>query len=133
MKKTIIIFYVLMVLLSCNSFFIKDHIIGNYYLTATDIVEQSALSYQDNDNGSVFLTVVGETVYSVGYNNSYIFLKQYPNYPNKTITNYYIVKIQNNINYLQKNKYGPFTLEEFNNKCNELQIINIQYTINLSL
>jgi len=133
MKKYILLISIFITSLSCNDLIIKKHIVENYYLTAPDIAEQSSLTYKNNNKGNNYFTVVDATVYSVGYDSSYIFLKQYPHYPNKTITNYYIVERQKDVICYQEKIYGPFTLEEFNKKCSELRVKEVHFTINLDL
>jgi hypothetical protein len=59
-------------------FVFKEHLFGNYYLVATDVIEDCALSYHtENDKVNFGGTVIGETVFAVGYNEKYLIAKQY--------------------------------------------------------
>ena len=63
-------------------FALKKHLFGNYYLTAVDIIEQCGLSYRSESysdiwGGNFGGTVIGQTVFAVGYNDKYLIAKQY--------------------------------------------------------
>lgn len=122
----------LFILFSCNGFVLKKHIIGNYYLTAPDIIEQISLSQKEKTSNSNYSIIVGAVVFSVGFDNAYIYLKQYPNYPHKDRIDYYIVPIKDDYNRAA-NKYGPYTLSEFKIKCNEFNITDINFSINIEI
>jgi len=104
----------------------KEHLIGNYYLTAVDYVDEGKdLSYL-LESGN-FVGVVSSTVFAVGYNEEYIIVKQhpreFPNPPDKTITKFFIVPIKNKVHQsLDENKLGPLTELEFKEKRKELRI-----------
>ena len=112
----------------------------NYYLVAIDILENESFCYSDND-GSFGFTLIKPTVFSVGYNKNYFFLKQHPfidsvHLVNKKITNYYIIPKIDTINFI-KNPYNdsifkPMNEEEFNIKLKKLNIENKNlFTINI--
>ncbi|MBK9282761.1 MAG: DUF3997 domain-containing protein [Sphingobacteriaceae bacterium] len=63
----------------------------------------------------------------MGYNDKYMIVKQYPrtfpNAPNKTIINYYILPFKKGMNWRTKNGLiGPLTESEFKEKRKELGI-----------
>jgi hypothetical protein len=88
-----------------------------------------SLAYSVNDENSSFVDVIGETVFSGGFNDKYLIIKQHP-LNNKKITNYYIVLIYREFNYSpEKGVMGPYTLDAFNKKCKELNIEDIKFTI----
>lgn len=129
--KTKIFYLIILLTFSGCGLAIKEKIIHNYYITAPDDQIQSALSYQDSTYESTYIDIVGETVFAVGYNDKYIIVKQHPHQfsdtLNKTITKYHILQIDTNIN---RHTYllGPLTLEEFENKRKELNIMDMTFT-----
>jgi hypothetical protein len=126
--KYIISFYILICLFSCNDLNNK-HITERYYFVAADTKDNTSLGYSINDDNSSFVDVVGETVFSVGYNNRYIIVKQHLT-NNKKNTNYYIVPIYIKFNYSpEKGVIGPLSVDEFNTKSKELHIEDIKFTI----
>lgn len=104
----------------------KEQLIGNYYLTAIDYVnENMSLSYK-LESGN-FIGVVNPTVFALGYSKEYIIVKQHPlefsKPPNKSITNYFIVPIKDKIHqFPDENKIGPLTALEFKEKRKALGI-----------
>lgn len=96
-------------------------VVGRYYLVAVDYVKEgTSLNFQLDDNSSY--GVVKETVFAVGFNESYIIAKQHPS-NNRAITNYFIVPIYTeNTLWAEKGVIGPLTLEQFNEKRKELNI-----------
>lgn len=128
MKKKItfwIPFVMILLLVSCSGLG-KEHVIGNYYLTKIDYVDEELdLSYR-LESGS-FIGVVEPTVFAIGNNDEFIIVKQHPREfgkdIDKTVVNYFIVPIKNKSNIRpEDNKLGPFTREEFLIKRKELQI-----------
>ena len=111
----------------CNDFAVKKHVVENYYLIATDAEEALDLSYHESSDGNNFGTIIDATVFAIGYNDKYIIAKQhprtFPNPPDKKITNYYILPLKKGMDWKSKNGLiGPLTLEQFNEKCIELNI-----------
>jgi hypothetical protein len=115
---------------------IKQQVIDNYYLIATDIDEDLSLSYCDPSDKSGCVGIIIPTVFAVGYNKDYIIVQQHPRVfpdpPNKRITNYFILPV----NYKSKRwgdnfgLVGPLTSEEFNKKRKELGIPDsLKFTI----
>ena len=113
------------ILLGCNGIQ-EEQLVGRYYLTAMDYVDEGMnLSYV-LESGD-FIGVVNSTVFAVGYNDEYIIVKQhprkFPNPPDKSITNYFIVPIKDQVHASpDENKIGPLTKEEFVIKRKELGI-----------
>ena len=75
--------------------------------------------------GTTASTIVDAYVSEIAYNNDYIFAKQVtvPEDSNKKIDtsnpSYYILVVETD------ELYGPYTEDEFNNKCEELEISEI--------
>ena len=70
---------------------LKEKITRAYYLTAADVLDQCALSYNYSEEEGCFV-IVPRTVFAVGFNDNYIIVKQHPD-NNKKHTNYFIVPI----------------------------------------
>jgi len=103
--------------------------LGNYYLVAPDLDEQTSLSYHDPKDSLVYPSIIEATVFAVGYNKNYIIAKQHPN-GDKHITNYFILPVKSGFNWKDNNGLlGPLTLNQFNQKTLELNIKSIQFTI----
>lgn len=107
---------------------IKD----SYYLSALDSDEDMEIVYRD-ENGYMF-TIVGSTVFAVGYSEEFIVAKQhprsFPNHPDKNILNYFIIPLKNKIsNSVEKNVIGPITLKQFEEKSKLLPIGNINFSV----
>ena len=126
MKRTIscVFFLALLVLQGCVGGVYFEKIVNGYFLSAIDVKTDMLLGYQDGDFG---VGVVGSTVFAVGYNDEYIIVKQhprkFPNPPDKSITNYFIVPIKDQVHASpDENKIGPLTKEEFVIKRKELGI-----------
>jgi hypothetical protein len=128
MIRTFFLIFILFLLSSCNNG-IRQNFLGNYYLVAPDIDEQTSLSYHETSDGSAYGDVIKATVFAVGYNSKYIIAKQHP-YGDKHITNYFILPVKNGFNWKNNNGLmGPLTINEFNQKQIELNIKPIQFTI----
>ncbi len=126
MKIIIFCLSILPLFYGCQDLALKEKIIDNYYLTATDVGEDCNLSYKEPDE-TIYGTVVGATVFAVGYNDSYMIVKQhprsFPSPPDKGITNYYILPLKNGMDWRTKNGLiGPLTASEFKMKRKELDI-----------
>ena len=122
-------FYVVILtaLVSCSRFAIEEKIIDNYYLIATDTGEDCKLDYREPADEDSYGTIIGATVFAVGHNDEYIIAKQHPRTfpkpPDKTITNYFILRVKKSMDWRSKDgQFGPLTLEQFNGKRNELGI-----------
>jgi hypothetical protein len=136
MKTNIAILIIIFMLTSCG-FVIKERIIYNYYLTATDIPEQLSLTYNDSRTPNSYTHIIQNTVFAVGHNDNYIIAKQHPCIDtgggiieNKSITNYYILQITSlgNGQTTSHMSGGPMTLEEFEKMRKQLNITNIEFT-----
>ena len=116
---------------NCSGFVNNVKIIGNYSLVAVDEDEQLDICYFDpDDKNNGCIPVITATVFAVGYNKDYIIAQQhpriFPNPPDKTVTNYYILPVD------YKNKHlgdkfgliGPLTSAQFNAKRIELRVPN---------
>lgn len=127
MKQRILYLLILSLLSGCLGFDIKQKVVGNYYLIATDEEEQLSLSYCEPSDQNGCGGIIEGTVFAVGFNANYIIVKQhpriFPNPPNKNITNYYILPLKDTMNWRTKNGLiGPLTLDQFNEKRKELNI-----------
>ncbi len=126
MKRAIYFYSILLLFRGCSGLTIKEKIIDNYYLIASDSQEACNLSFKENDQAN-FWTIIDATVFAAGYNEDYMIVKQhprtFPNPPDKKITNYYILPLKNGMDWRSKNSLmGPLTLEQFNEKRRELNI-----------
>ena len=130
MKKSI--FFLLAIVFcfySCGSGAYNKTLNGGYFLSALNNMEDMYLGYQDGENG---IGIITATVFAVGQNDDYIILKQhprdFPNKPDKSIVNFYLIPLKSNISKsIDKNYYGPLTLREFEQKKKELGIKNIEF------
>lgn len=125
--RTILYFTIFLVLTGCSGLALKEKIIDNYYLIATDVDEDCGLSYHEPSDGSNYAGIIDATVFSVGYNDKYMIIKQhprtFPNPPDKKITNYYILPLKKGMDWKNKNGLmGPLSLEKYNEKRKELNI-----------
>ncbi|MFM9839312.1 MAG: DUF3997 domain-containing protein [Cyclobacteriaceae bacterium] len=118
--------FFLMLVVNCSGLAIKEKVIGNYYLVAADDGAGCILSYHEGDEYN-YDGIIEATVFAVGWNNKFIIAKQhprtFPHPPNKNITNYFILSINEKSD--QKNGealFGPLTLEQFNVKRKKLGV-----------
>jgi hypothetical protein len=127
MNRFILLFNIIL-LSSCNNG-IRFRFLGNYYLVAPDIDEQTSLSYHESSDGLVYGDVIKATVFAVGYNNAYIIAKQHPD-GNRRITNYFILPVKKEFNWKTNNGLmGPMTLNQFEKMQLSLDIKSIQFKI----
>jgi hypothetical protein len=106
------------------------NIIGRYYLKNEE-EEKYILNYKVNEDGD-YLILVDLYVYSVGFDSSYIIVKQHPKYFEKESenTNYYILPVYKTFTYSPKDGIiGPLSSDEFNKKRIELSISHIRFTL----
>jgi len=140
-KKVSIFSYLSFLLFSLNScigglgFVYKEHLFGNYYLVAMDVIEQCSLSYHtENDKVNFGGTIIGQTVFAVGYNEKYLIAKQYyHNNPDRTIDkskiNYYILPLIEGMNWRTKNGLiGPVDSLTFENIRKNIGISQLKFT-----
>ena len=111
----------------CDGFFTNEHLFWNYYLTATDVEDDLALSYHRTEDGSNYGGIIPATVFATGYNKKYIIVKQHPKVfsrsSNKKIINYFILPIYDGFNYTTLNGLiGPITEDQFVIKRHDLGI-----------
>lgn len=105
-----------------------EKIMGRYNLFAIDLIEDMSLGYEFCDQKGDYYYIVGPTVFSIGYNNKFIIVKQHPfdentNTINRNIVNYFIVPVHNDTTQSPKvGVIGPLTIVEFNAKRKELNI-----------
>jgi hypothetical protein len=131
MKNKAVFFLILYLFSGCIGFSTKEKIINNYYLIATDSEEQLSLSYCDPNDKNGCIGIIGATVFSVGYNDTYIIAKQHPS-NNRSITNYFLLPINNKDRHWGDNfgLIGPLTVDQFNEKKKELNISeSLKFTI----
>ena len=136
MKWNAFYFFFASLFSSCTGFVTKERIVSNFYLLATDDEIQMSLSYCDPSDKNGCLGIINATVFAVGYDAGFIIAKQhptdFPNYPNKNITNYFILPLVKNevVSINNFGLIGPLTLEEYIKKRQELQIsTNLDFTI----
>jgi hypothetical protein len=134
MKKLIVPFLIanlLVTKIGCVGVAYKQKLVKQYYLTALDTDEEMEIQVIDPD-GYAF-RVIPSTVFSVGYDSSYIIAKQHPrtanNHADSKITNYYILPIMETLKSDESsNAIGPLTEEEFNKKKTEFGV-NVEFSI----
>lgn len=135
MKFNFLFLLVFSLLIGCQGVAIKEKIEGNYYLIATDAEEDLSLTYHEAADENNYGTIINATVFAIGHNNEYIIAKQhprnFPNPPDKSITNFFILPIKKKFDWKTNNDLlGPLTLEQFNEKRKELNISNdLKFTI----
>ncbi len=116
-------YFILFSFINCNNLQ-NEQISLRYYLVSVDSKENMSLGYSINDDNSSFVDVVGETVFSVGFDDKYIIVKQHP-YNNRNVTNYFIVPIYKSFNYSpDTGVIGALTYEKFMMARKELKISN---------
>jgi len=125
MIKNVLYSFIFLIFTSCSGFAIEEKLLDNYYLIAGDISEDCSLSYKVSDDD--FGTVIGATVFAIGYDKQFIIAKQYPrtfpNPPNKKVINYYILPIKRVMNWKNKNGLvGPLSYDQFVLKRKELKL-----------
>lgn len=124
-------------LYSCTGMIINQCIIGDYYLTAPDIPEQSTISYRNKKYKDSYLTIIPETVFSVGHNKQYIIAKRHPNINSfskldKSIIYYYILPVKSEFTFENKNGLiGPLNEIQFKNQLKALGIQNVVFDIEI--
>jgi len=121
---------------SCiGSEFQREKITDNYYLITTDNYNKDIYIGYKLKTGD-FVGVLPSTVFSIGNNEKYIVAKQHPFvFPVKvdSTINYYIIPIIRDTLFPENGILGPLTLEEFQMKKEELGIINVNFSKNISI
>lgn len=117
---------------SCvGSVVFEQKLSGNYELSAND--HMSGMSIYVTDGGYQ-IGLINATVYSVGFNKDFIIVKQHPyenDIINKTITNYYIICIEDKLNVSSiEHELVIYDKEEFLQKRKEFGIPDsLKFTI----
>jgi hypothetical protein len=135
MKNTILkfIFISLIFLFSCTRHYNKK-LTDKYYVNSLDEDVDMSISYEIGEGA--YIDVVKATVFAFGYNDDFIIAKQHPIEKAlkkgewKATTNYFIIPIKNPISQSKDlNVLGPLTLEQLNEKRQELAIPdNLNFT-----
>ncbi|TDU66492.1 hypothetical protein EI77_03587 [Prosthecobacter fusiformis] len=120
-------------LLACTSFltgcgFVHDEVVtGPYRLVAVDIDADMSLCYS---LGNDAIGRVNETVFAVGWNDTYVVAKQHPDNDRK-ITHYYFIERSKDGPYVDPPECvtGPLTEMEFRQKQQELNLPAFSRTI----
>jgi hypothetical protein len=139
--KKIRIFLILsFLLLSLNAclggfgFIFKEHLFGNYYLVATDVIECCALSYHTETDGDNYGIIIDQTVFAVGYNEKYLIAKRYyQENPDGTLDKseiaYYILPLKEGMNWRTYNGLiGPLDSLTFEKKRKDIGISGLKFT-----
>ncbi|GAB4044883.1 hypothetical protein [Spirosoma jeollabukense] len=110
-------------LISCQDLAVEEHIVGNYYIIATDSENEKCLSYATKTGA--YICITPSSTFSVAYNTKYVVAKQHPimeENEKNSITNYYIHERQNVKPELFKNIVeGPLYEEVFEGKKKQLE------------
>lgn len=130
-RKSLYMFLYMVFLQGCIGSAYDKKLNGQYYLSAIDVKEDMIIGYQDGDYG---IGVIKEVVFAVGQNDRFIIAKQHPKDSsyniNKGVTNYFIIPFKEKIaKSVEKNIYGPLTMEEFEQKREDLNIQSVNFTI----
>jgi hypothetical protein len=111
----------------CMGFAIKEKVVGDFYLQATDIEEQLNFAYCPEDENGCF-PIVHETVFAAGFNEQYFILKQHPN-DNRNVTNYFILAHKEAKEQAGKAfVFTPLTLKEFEQQRKKLHLEKVKFT-----
>lgn len=127
---------IVMIFIACipnsNSKRIKDV----YILSHIDGYKNQSIIKEYNNSGSGE-EVIPEYVFAVGNNDDYIIVKQHPvsrvnAVPeiNASITNYYVIDLNNVQAFKDENIYGPLTEDEFIALQISLGIIHVKFHLN---
>ena len=134
-------------------FIFKKHLFGNYYLIATDDIEDCCLSHHKETDENNWGEVIEPTVFAVGFNSHYLIAKQYyhPFYdtdtplsssystyevirPDKNNIRYYILPIKEDMNWRTLNGLlGPLSYDDFEAKRRELGISDIEFSVEIDI
>lgn len=105
-----------------------EKLIHGYELAWIDFKENQAI-YKGEEQ-------VPDYVASVGYNSDYIIAKQHPqkgdfySEPDYSVTNYFIIDIEENEKGYKQGIVGPLSKEQFDSKMDELRIRSkVKFTI----
>ena len=130
--KKVIILIALLSLYGCGTFVYERQITGNYYLIATDAMEDLAVCYRNSPD--TYATIGGSGVYEVGNDEYFILTKKYKEVPkpgrdslfttyDKSITEYCIIPIDNTQKWDATENYFILpTKEEFEAKRKKLGV-----------
>jgi hypothetical protein len=139
-KEVKISFLLLLLSLSLNAclggfgFIFKEHLFGNYYLTAPDVIEQCNLTYRSETYGDSYGTIIGQTVFAIGYNDKYLIAKRYyqenpDGRLDKSKIQYYILPLKDGMNWRTENGLiGPLDSLTFENMRKELGVSGLKFT-----
>lgn len=122
---TVLLLIGMTTLSGCSGFTVKEELPGGYVLLHDNESYGLSISYSLG-NGN-YIDLISNSVFELGYNETYIIAKQYPvefsSMPDKTITNYFIVPLKDKVhNSPDENKIGPLSIEEFKLKRKALGI-----------
>ena len=128
LRDYLLVFFLAGMLTSCGGFVYKKEVTNGYYLIAVDSDEQMALGRKSD---SSYITVIPETIFAIGWNESFIIAKQHPrasNFPqgyrvNKDETFFYLLRIKDD------QVFGPMSESAYLKKRNELRVDeNLSFT-----
>lgn len=127
-----ICFFIFGALLGTSCFwFVAYHeqINDKYYLGATDTLDQMSVWYDLGDGG---IGRIGETVFSVGWDERYIIAKQHP-LNQRAITNYYILDMAKDDAFAdpEESVIGPLDEEDFQLKLQEMGL-SLDFTVTIN-
>jgi hypothetical protein len=131
---SIIVTFSLVLILGCGmGLIIKKRIIGNYFLVAADDPSDAALCFHADSDGDIYGDIIRPTVTDIGYNNNFILVKQNnPGFSTKGVKNYsyFIVPVKSSMDWKTLNgQLGPLSLNEFEQKKNQLHLTDIRFTL----
>ena len=128
LRNYVLVSFLACMLTSCGGFVYKKEIANGYYLIAIDSDEQMALGRKSD---SSYITVIPETIFAIGWDESFIIAKQHPrtsSFPqgykvNKDETFFYLLRIKDD------QVFGPMPEPAYLKKRNELRVDeNLSFT-----
>lgn len=120
---------------SCGlGFAVQERLVDSFYLVACDARSEMSVTYRESENG--FGTVIGETVFAVGANDSFIIAKQRPGryarsgkfedgFPGDSVR-YYIIEF--GWMYEERKQYVPKVKRSTRVKCDGFVEESVSFT-----
>ncbi|WP_422359756.1 hypothetical protein [Reichenbachiella sp.] len=131
-SKYLIILFTVIILTRCGAAY-KEELVKNHYLIAVDVHQQMSIAYHTPDDRETYITLIGATIYSVGYNEEYIIAKQHPyniyNSNKSRQTNYFILPVKKTMEWETNNGLiGPMNKLQYLSKKEELGIDGLTFS-----
>ncbi len=112
----------------------SDRIIGSYHALWIDMQENRGISKEVEGSSGSFIGIVPNYVFEVGHNEHFIIAKQHPMSGHQegfniitSITNFYVIEMDNPTTRTGYLVYGPLSKREFDSLSTDLELENIQF------